>query len=150
MLFRNFTVTARRQRGSMVLRALVLLGAVALVWVWWQAGQPAREQPQQAVPARNLPPPTQTPPPGAIVIPVTDKSGQPAEPIILLPVSAPVPKMPLPASSNASVSLPSNVPPATLTRSATTTSGPGPSAGYDERWLAVQVALARRGFSCGS
>lgn len=151
MLLRNFTASARRQRGSLVLRVLVLLGAVALVWVWWQAGQPAREQSQKAAPTQNpLPSPAPAPPPGAIVIPVTDKSGQPAEPIVLLPVSAPVAKLPPPASSNAGVSLPSNVPPVTLTRPATTTSPSGQPSGYDERWLAVQVALARRGFSCGS
>ena len=134
-----------------MLRALVLVGAAALAWVWWEAGKsgPVKSSPsstsepsQAAVLPTNLPPP---PPPGSLVIPVTDKSGRALEPVVLVPVekrSAPE----TPPGVVAGTNVPATVSPA---RASGGLSFPGYSAAFDERILQAQIALAGKAISSG-
>jgi lipoprotein-anchoring transpeptidase ErfK/SrfK len=144
--------SSRRKRphqvGAVVLRALVLVGAAALAWVWWEAGRSDSTKSSstanasgQAVVATNPPPP-----PGSLVFPVTDKSGRALEPVVLVPVEKrAVPEVPPTAAAvtNAPVTA----------SSARVTGGlslPGYSAAFDERILQAQIALAGLGISSGS
>ena len=105
------------------LRWLVLLAVPLIAWAAWTAGRGPRKEASVAVLA-----PRQTN--GVLVIPVTDPSGRPAEPMVLVPVharSAPEAPRPNQVSTNA------------------------PAAGpVDERVLAAQAGLARQAISPGS
>lgn len=89
------------------------------------------------------------PPADALVIPATDKSGRPAEPMVLVPVNSPPSAKQTPAPSlftggagatNRPASPRTNAPPAAFAE----------LPNFDERTLAAQVALGRRGISSGS
>ena len=134
----------------MVLRALVLVGAAALAWVWWEAGKSgspksssALSASSQAAGATN---PTPKPPPGSLVIPVTDKSGRALEPVVLVPVEKRAVPAFLPAVA-AGTNVPSTT---TAVRAAEGLSFPGYSTSFDERVLQAQIALAGLGISSGS
>ncbi|HEU0009719.1 MAG TPA: L,D-transpeptidase [Verrucomicrobiae bacterium] len=117
---------ARRRAGaawSPGLRWLVVMAAMLIAWAGWMAGRSPRDEVSLAAPA-----PGQTN--GLLVIPVTNSSGRPAEPMVLVPVharSVPEQPRPRPAATNAPLSSP-----------------------VDERVLAAQTALARHAISPGS
>lgn len=133
----------------MVLRALVLVGAAALAWVWWEAGKSsptksssAASASGQIVIATNSP---AKPPPGSLVIPVMDKSGRALEPVVLVPVE----KRAAPETPPA-VAAGTNVPaPASPARVSGGLFFPGYSTAFDERILQAQIALAGLGISSG-
>ena len=128
------------------LRWLVLLAVPLLAWaVWKTSSGPHGQFPQAA----SVPRQTN----GVLVVPVTDPSGRPAEPMILVPVQA---------RSTPEVVRPSGVTPAavatnTAAAAASTNTAKPAAAGLagqigpvNERVLAAQAGLARRGFSPGS
>ena len=112
------------------LRWLVLVAVPLIAWAGWKAGRGPRDE--ASLPALA---PRQTnglsgQTNGLLVIPVTDPSGRPAEPMVLVPVQARSTPAALGPNSDA-----------------TNASSAGP---VDERVLAAQAGLARRGFSPGS
>ncbi len=142
-----------RQAGAAALRALVLVGASVLAWVWWEAGKSGSTKSSstadlssQAAVATN---PPAKPPPGSLVIPVTDKSGRALEPVVLVPVEKrSTPEIPPATAAGTNVS--SN---ASNASSPARVSGglsfAGYSAAFDERILQAQIALAALGISSG-
>ena len=112
------------------LRWLILVAVPLIAWAGWKAGHgPGDEASLPALAPRQTNGPA-APTNGVVIIPVTDSSGRPAEPMVLVPVharSAPAAPRPNPAAINASSASP-----------------------VDERVLAAQAGLARRGFSPGS
>ena len=139
-----------RQGGAVVLRALVLVGAAALAWVWREAGRSdstksfsTASASGQALVATNLP---AKPPPGSLVIPVTDKSGRTLEPVVLVPVEKrSAPEIPPAAATGTNGSSTASLP----ARVSGGLSFPGYSAAFDERILQAQIALAALGISSG-
>ena len=142
-----------QQGGAVVLRALVLVGAAALAWVWWEAGKSGSTSTSsranasgQAVVATNPPPP-----PGSLVVPVTDKSGRALEPMVLVPVEKRSSAQSTPAAAAAGTNVSSTASnadsPARITGGL---SFPGYSAAFAERILQAQIALAALGISSGS
>ena len=137
----------------MVLRALVLVGAAALAWVWWEAGKSGSTSTSsranasgQAVVATNPPPP-----PGSLVVPVTDKSGRALEPMVLVPVEKRSSAQSTPAAAAAGTNVSSTA--SNAASPARITGGlsfPGYSAAFAERILQAQIALAALGISSGS
>lgn len=143
-----------RRAGGILVRSLVVLSAGSVGWVWWQSSEPATKGS-----ARILPPPAPIiESNGAIIVPVAERDGRRAGPMVLVPVNPPAarpePRPPVP--TNAFV--PTPVAPKTnlATRAATlnpsgsattTNASKGP---FDVSILTAQVALARRGFSSGS
>jgi lipoprotein-anchoring transpeptidase ErfK/SrfK len=153
-----FTVgTKARSRcaGGIVLRSLVLFAALGVGWIWWKSGDAAKPRPVSAA-ASGLQQSN-----GMIVVPVSDRDGRRAEPMILVPVAArPAPSLQppparelTPAIAPAPV-LPQPTPPETNSALAVVrTNAPGSLTPirppYDERILAAQVALGRRAISSG-
>ena len=141
------------QGGAVVLRALVLVGAAALAWVWWEAGKSGSTSTSsranasgQAVVATNPPPP-----PGSLVVPVTDKSGRALEPMVLVPVEKRSSAQSTPAAAAAGTNVSSTA--SNAASPARITGGlsfPGYSAAFAERILQAQIALAALGISSGS
>jgi len=131
---------ARQQPGetwSPGLRWLVLVAVTLLAWAAWKTSGGPRGQLPQAVSA-----PRQTN--GVLVVPVTDPSGRPAEPMVLVPVQA---------RSAPETVRPSAVVPATVATNTTNGSIPrlaGQVGPINERVLAAQAGLSRRGLSPGS
>jgi len=108
------------------LRWLVLVAGPLIAWAGWNATRGPRDEVSTATLAAR-----QTN--GVLVIPVSDPSGRPAEPMVLVPVHA------------------RSAPEAVRTTPAVTNATNTPIAGpVDERVLAAQAGLARRAFSPGS
>jgi lipoprotein-anchoring transpeptidase ErfK/SrfK len=126
MRIHRASYAAQRRAGaawSPALRWLVVPVAALIAWAGWKAGEGPRDE---VSPAASAPRQTK----GLLVIPVTNSSGRPAEPMILVPVharSVPEPARPTPAATNAPAVSP-----------------------VDERVLAAQAALARLAISPGS
>src|SRR6185436_12136318 len=93
----------------------------------------------------------QTPPgPAALtndvlVIPVKDKTGKEVEPMVLVPVNGGTPIRT--ALTNEVAAVPASLP---TTSSTSTNVGIGELPGFEEKFLILQVALARRAISSGS
>ena len=89
--------------------------------------------------------PATKPPPGSLVIPVTDKSGRALEPVVLVPVE----KRSAPESPSivvAGTNVPTTASPARVSGGLTF---PSYSTAFDERILEAQIALAGWGISSG-
>lgn len=155
--------------GGILLRALIVIAAGSIGWLWWQGARPtttgkARVASQTTVIKSN----------GTWIVPVADRDGKPREPMVLVPVSrtaapTPPPVPPPPPVANQTNPTPTVSVPVTntvrslamLTPTATGTATKAAAAGtngaarvnkspFDEQLLTAQVALARLGISSGS
>lgn len=136
------------------MRSLIVLSAGSVGWVWWQSSEPATKGS-----ARIIQPPARViESNGAIIVPVPERDGRRAEPMVLVPVHPPAARpepRPL-VQTNAFVATPVSPranPPArvaTATPSVAATPTNASQGPFDISVLTTQVALARRGFSSGS
>ena len=77
--------SANRRAGAILLRGLVVIAAVAVGWVWWQSSEPATTSNARVVrsPGRLVESN------GTFIVPVPERDGRPAEPMVLVPVPVP-------------------------------------------------------------
>jgi lipoprotein-anchoring transpeptidase ErfK/SrfK len=143
-----------RRAGGILVRSLVVLSAGSVGWVWWQSSEPATKgsariiQPPAPIVESN----------GAIIVPVAERDGRRAEPMVLVPVNPPVARPDLRPLVQTNALVPTPVPTKTNLPTRITTATPSISATatnaskspFDLSILTTQVALARRGFSSGS
>lgn len=145
--------SANRRAGAILLRGLVVIAAVAVGWVWWQSSEPATTSNARVVrsPGRLVESN------GTFIVPVPERDGRPAEPMVLVPVPVPPKTTAPPERALSQTNAPRTVPttgaivrsntPARATAVANSNATKGP---FDPDLLRVQLALERRGFSSGS